>query len=286
MNKFYPDTVEGLNNKSFFYYYDKLRRMVYSIFSFENVPDEWDLNYFKENLFLNGLLVVTDTRAGVLPLSCSTHGINYAGRPTDFLVNNPALGHISGKIGEDGELVFLDNFLGTYKSLDPMIVRYAVLLSDIDCSLNVTLINSRVAHVFEAGTDAELKSFKKLYDNISRGEPAVFLRTTVDRNGQHALFNNVKNSFIGRELLDVKRTILCEFLTELGVNNANTQKRERLNSDEVNSNNEELHVNTLEWQENLKNCLNKVNEKYGLNITFKVNTFNVEDADLNYNGED
>lgn len=42
-----------------------------------------------------------------------------------------------------------------------LINRYAVLLANIDCSLNVSLYNSRLAHVFEAETDAQVKSLQK-----------------------------------------------------------------------------------------------------------------------------
>ena len=112
---------------------------------------------------------------------------------------------------------------------------------------------------------------QRVYDDISKGKPAVFIRKNPDESNDHALFNNVKNSFIGIELLDVKRSILNEFMSEIGINNANTQKRERLITGEVDSNKAELSANIYVWYENLKTCIDKVNKKYNLNINFDYN---------------
>lgn len=76
-----------------------------------------------------------------------------------------------------------------------LINRYAVLLANIDCSLNVSLYNSRLAHVFEAETDAQVKSLQKMYDDVSRGNPAVFLKKgmkNIGKDNDSGYFLNVK----------------------------------------------------------------------------------------------
>ena len=82
-----PKSVEGLNNTSYFYYYDKLMKMIYTIFKFDNVPPYWNMPYFKEKLFNRGVLAVVDTSAGVLPLECSYDGVNIWGMPIDFTIS-------------------------------------------------------------------------------------------------------------------------------------------------------------------------------------------------------
>ena len=103
------------------------------------------------------------------------------------------------------------------------------------------------------------ESLHKLTENsVKKAIPVIFI-------------NNVKNSFIGIELLEVKRSILNEFMSEIGINNANTQKRERLITGEVDSNKAELSANIYVWYENLKTCIDKVNNKYNLSIIFDYN---------------
>ena len=266
-----PKEVEGLNNTSYFYYFNKLLKMIYAIFKFDNIPDNWNMPYFKEHLFIDGVVCVTDTAAGVIPLMTGRSGVNIYGQPTDFIISNPVLGTITGKIDIDGIMVYTSMIGNEYQSLVPLISRYATLLSEVDGSLQTTLINSRVAHIFSAASNAQMKTMQRVYDDISKGKPAVFIRTNPDESNDHTLFNNVKNSFIGIELLEVKRSILNEFMSEIGINNANTQKRERLITGEVDSNKAELSANIYMWYENLKTCIDKVNNKYNLNIIFDYN---------------
>ena len=160
-----------------------------------------------------------------------------------------------------------------------LINRYAVLLANIDCSLNVSLMNSRVAHVFEAETDAQVKSLQKMYDDVSKGNPAVFLKKGLkplgaDQDGGY--FLNVKNTYIGSDLLLTKRSIMNEFLTEIGINNANTDKRERLNSDEVNANNSEVRCTIVRFIDSLNDCAKRINENPNFddinNLQFSINS--------------
>ena len=266
-----PKSVEGLNNTSYFYYYDKLMKMIYTIFKFDNIPSYWCMPYFKEKLFNRGVLAVVDTSAGVLPLECSYEGINVWGLPVYFNINNVVLGNLRGKIGEDGELIYFSVVENTYKSMVQLVDRYASLLANIDGSLNTTLINSRIAQVFEASSNAQLKAMEKVYDQISNGKPAVFIRKNSEEPFEHAIFNNVKNTYIGNDLIITKQSIFNEFKSEIGINNSNTQKKERLITSEVENNKEELNSNIYEWYYNLSECISKVNAMFNLNITVSFN---------------
>lgn len=54
-----------------------------------------------------------------------------------------------------------------------------------------------------------------------------------------------------------------DFLTEVGINNANLAKRERLNSDEVNANNEEVMALASVALENMQSGCKRLNELAG-----------------------
>lgn len=275
-----PKTVDGVNNTSFFYYFNKIYKLLASRFIIEDYPEEWDIPYFKETLILNGVVLVTKTSLGVIPLKCGYYGVNVYNHPTNWNYANPVLGNKDGVINKDGVLIFAEQFKNTYVSFTELITRYAELLAQIDGSINTTLINSRVAQIFSANSNAQMKTMMKVYDEVSKGKPAVFIRSNPDEEFKHGVFNNVKNTYIGTELLNDKRTIINELLTELGINNSNTNKRERLITDEVNSNNEELQANIAEWVYNINDGFDKVNKMYSLNIKFKWNTEKPNTRDL------
>ena len=86
--------------------------------------------------------------------------------------------------------------------------------------------------------------------------------------------NNVKNVYIADLVQAEKRAIYNEFLTQIGINNAAEEKRERLLVDEVNSNNDELMINMNYCYENIKKCVEKVNKMFpDINLSIKLPFF-------------
>ena len=274
-----PKSVNDMTNNSFFYYQFQLMTKLKSVLTVEGYPNNWNIDNMWDVLLKNGYIPIVKTDIGSLALEGGFYGQNMYYMPTNVLVANPVLGNIDKKIGEDGELLYINYEYNTFQGVMSLINRYAILLANIDCSLNVSLMNSRVAHVFEAETDAQVKSLQKMYDDVSKGNPAVFLKKGlkplgVDKDGGY--FLNVKNTYIGNELLLTKRSIMNEFLTEIGINNANTDKRERLNSDEVNANNSEVRCTIVRYIDSLNDCAKRINENPNFDdindLHFSINT--------------
>lgn len=276
INRTQTSAVEGLNNSTYWYYQDKLLKMIYSIFTFNNLPETWDKSYLLANLYLYGLLMVVDTSIGVVPLISGYSGVNVYGYPTDFNINNVVLGNLQGKIGEDGLPIYFGmqgaiNGLFSYSTMKPLLEHYATLLSECDGSLQTTLINSRVAQVFEASSNSQMKTMEKVYDKISTGKPAVFIRKNSEEPFEHAIFNNVKQTYIGNELITTKQSIINEFKSEIGFKAINGAKKERLVSGEAEYNSSERYGNIYYWKDTLQSCFDKINAKYGFNISVDYN---------------
>lgn len=274
-----PKSVNDMTNNSFFYYQFQLMTKLKSVLTVDGYPSNWNIDNMWDVLLTNGYIPVVKTDIGTLALEGGFYGQNMYYMPTNVLVNNPVLRTIDEKIGEKGELLYINYEYNKFQGVMSLINRYAVLLANIDCSLNVSLYNSRVAHVFEAETDAQVKSLQKMYDDVSRGNPAVFFKKgmkSINKDNDSGYFLNVKNTYIGNDLLLTKRSIMNEFLTEIGINNANTDKRERLNTDEVNANNSEVRCTIVRFIDSLNECAKKINENPNFdditNLHFSINT--------------
>lgn len=274
-----PKSVNNITNNSFFYYQFQLMTKLKSVLTVSGYPSNWNIDNMFDVLLTNGYIPVVKTDIGTLALEGGFYGQNMYYMPTNVLVNNPVLRDIDEKIGEKGELLYINYEYNKFQGVMSLINRYAVLLANIDCSLNVSLYNSRLAHVFEAETDAQLKSLQKMYDDVSRGNPAVFLKKgmkNIGKDNDSSYFLNVKNTYIGNDLLLTKRSIMNEFLTEIGINNANTDKRERLNSDEVNANNSEVRCTIVRFIDSLNECAKRINENPNFdditNLHFSINS--------------
>ena len=263
-----PSDVDGVMNTSAYYYRLYLLKKLFGRFIIENIPEGWDEDYMLETLFMNGFFCVTDTEAGVLPLKCGLSGINVFEKPTTAIIANPVLGNFERTIDVDCVVCQLQpNYEGVY----PLINRYSTMLAMCDSSIAVNLMNTKAAFVFGASNKAQAETFKTMFDKISCGEPAVFMKDGL--NDENFFMIPVKQNFIADDVQVLKRKIINEFLTEIGINNSNLDKRERLTDDEVNANDQEVIANIQCWIDNISVGIAKINQMFNLNLRFVVRDF-------------
>lgn len=264
-----PRDVDGIRNRSALYYRRWMLRKVFAIFELSGVPADWDLDYFWTHLFIDGGVCITDTDMGVLALQTGWSGINVYNHPTECVIANPVLGSFRRTIGKDCVLLHLQY---DYNGIGYLLDRYSYLLAACDEAISVNLMNSKVAAVFQADSKAAAKTIEKAYDEIMLGKPMVVLKDSsmLGNRGNDIYFNHVKENFIAQDVEILKHMIINDFLTEIGVANSNADKRERVQSIEVQANNQVTGVNIIHWKENIENGIFEANNMFGLDLSVKV----------------
>lgn len=267
-----PGKINGQENTRTWFYRKELKKICKSIFKIE-CPEEWDKDYMLERLINNGYFIITQSAIGPIPYWGSLTGRNYLNFPTGAIMTAPTLGDWTCTFDVDGVLMYLEHdYLRWFYKLQELIQITAQRLASADGAIDVNIFNSKLAYVAEAETKAQAETIKELYDKVSEGNPLVVYRKdalTNQKNGLQVFFNNIKQNYVSDMLQDTKRSIMNDFLTAIGVNNANTDKRERLLTNEVDANNIELDANTIHWEENLEKQSKKVKEVFP-EITFKI----------------
>ena len=150
-----------------------------------------------------------------------------------------------------------------------MLNRFATLLAMCDSAIAVNLMNSKVTFVARAQSKQQAKTFEKMYDTISCGKPFVVVNADTVQEDM-IFYNHVKQNFVADDIQIVKRKIINEFLTEIGINNANMDKRERLVADEVAANDDEVKTNVQHWLDNIREGLAAANRLYNMNLTVQL----------------
>jgi hypothetical protein len=265
-----PKAVVGMETLSSQYYVDTLLQKVYGIFTIEGIPNTWDYDYLLSHLFIDGIVGITDTSVGVVPLKCGFCGkLNIYDRMTQLIFTIPALGNsFTRTIYKDAMYLHIN---GDFRGCMDLINKYSVLLAMCDASININLLNSRVAFIGEAANQSQAKVLQNLYTKISKGNPCVVYRNADSQHGMSWYWNNVKNTYIANDILVTKRRIMAEFLTEIGIKVSNTEKKERLISDEANSQTEEKNNAIYIWKKNLEDDIAIINKMFGLSLKLIVN---------------
>lgn len=260
-----PSDVKARQNTDTEYHKRYLYTKVYSTMKF-TIPDAWDLNFFRLFLFHYGSIGVIYTREFgwiISPYGIVDLDLYY--NPRKISVYHHLLPEVKyGIVGVNAGVIHtMDDFYG----LDDIVTRYAVQLSQIDRSINVNLMNCNVTAMFEANGKKQGDEIKEAYAKATTGEPLIVLNKEVMQGKEiTTLLPNVSNNYIVDKLLSARRALINSFLTEIGIRNANYEKKERLNSMEVSENNDETRAIITIIYENIKDDMRRINAISGLNL--------------------
>lgn len=235
-----PTEVHTFDNATNWFFERTLFQRFCSIWDWK-IPDLWQKPFMEWVLYMGGfMLIFREEKYGIIPMYGTFTGFNVFYFPTDAQVRTNLLSRTDLKIGENCAIVRLaPDFFG----VADIIHYYAEKLTLASQALDMNLINSKLANVFAASNKGEAEAIKAVLDKIYSGEPAAVYEPGKQSRGDMdpwKVFNrDIKAGFIAPDLLQVYRSIFREFDTEIGIPNANTEKRERLITDEVNQNNAE-----------------------------------------------
>ena len=283
-----PNTVY-FNSRSYAYWCRSLFERIKSVIDIEGLPESvtdihgaTDILYYI--LILRGFGVFTDKikNYGLVFQPCTLGGYNLYYSPKYALVNNPAFKtSYELEIGKDCEVLKLTE---DYHGIGDIIVRYAEKLSNIDNAIDQAINNSKLAYVGYGKNKAGVEALKLIMDKIQSGEPTVYMKKkeaiplpdikqgTGDSESPLAFVPviDVKANYILTDLIADQQSILRNFDTEIGIPSVPYQKKERMVTDEANSQRIDSQARANEWIECLNASAELVNKLYGLNISAKL----------------
>ena len=216
------------------------------------------------------MAVFNTDKFGTIFQPCGLKGYDVFYRPTNAVIANPLIDRrLEPRIGTQCEIIRLQP---DYGGIMDIVNHYADLLSVAVESAIVNLFNSRLAYVFFANNKAAADTFNKLYDQIASGKPSSVIDKSLlsgpdsEKDPWKMFSQNVGQNYISDRILSDMRKIEAMFDTDIGIPNANTDKRERLITDEVNSNNIEVISKCSLWLQECKKSCRLCNDMFGLDL--------------------
>lgn len=237
-------------------------------FRWENLPDGIESRYIEEALFFHGECAFledrTDGKRLKIALPCAPSGqMNVYGEPLSLQVTG--VGY--SKLISMKDLVRIqanDDSIPT----NMFINYYADLINNIETTMRANLKQQRRPYIVATSKNHELTHrniIKKMQDP---DEEWIVVDEELTRgNGDVGI--NVQNTnapYVLDKLQEFKNDSVSELLTFLGLNNTNSNKKERLVVDEVNVNNSHILMNLDIEYKNRKKACDEINKKYGLNV--------------------
>ena len=252
------------------------------MFRYTNLPETMPQRYIEQYLLLKG-------HCGVISYEGKLYALQggFGGEPDpwylpiEYVISNPALnlskiyqrsdvdGSIKFRRGEN--VVVLGNDKAYY-GLYPLLAKYAHLLAANELSMYRADINTRAAFIISATSDDEKSSAEKYLSDLEAGKSGVI--------GSDQFFEGVKIQPMTQgglaspltSLIEYEQYLKASLYNELGLNANYNMKRESINSNESQLNDDMLTPLIDDMLEARREGVEQINEMFGTDITVDFNS--------------
>ena len=263
------DLAMLINNRTMIDYLDRLRMLATSLFTWDGLDDVAGVGasrFLEQSLYENGrACFVKDDELGYLALKVNpSDKLNVYMLPTRVMAWS--IGY--NKDYDFNDIVYIMNN-ELQKPTMATLELFAMRLYETERTIDVNLIAQKTPVLIEGDTKTIL-TLKNVYMQYSGNTPFIFGNKQFDISNKLNVLNTNAPYLIDK--LDVhKHQIFNEALTILGINNANMDKKERLITDEVQSNDQLINYYLNCFYKTRKKACDEINKKFGLDIKIKLN---------------
>lgn len=265
-----------LNELQYVDYIERIKKICLSMFEWINLPSSMNSRYLEECLFYLGQAsLLYDDKYGFINTKCTSDGrINIYGLPTDLTCYSYDY-HTSRRLyiglnGDDKQIneeaiLVMNNYerIPTLSTCE----LFAKKLTNADLTAYIN-IQSQKTPVLILCNENQRLTLENMYSQYEGNKPVIF--GDSDNLNINAIKSiNTNAPFIADKVMEYKKEIWNELLTFLGINNLMLEKKERLVSDEANSNNELINMNLQSFLIPRQEACKKFNELFGLTGTDK-----------------
>ena len=257
---------ESANNNEYsaIYYLNRLTELAMSMFEWKGLPEPIDWRFLEYILYYNGQI-----------LFCKDEDLG------DYVVTKTAL---SGKMdfyrvpetrrayadngyqanyNKDNSVVIFNNVLRlpSYTAM----MFYARKLWEIDRTIDIN-VKAQKTPVLILADENERLTMKNVYMQYDGNQPFIFGSKNMGLQDNIQVLKT-DAPYLADKLMQLKNDIWNEAVTYLGISNANTQKKERMISSEIEATQGSVIASRQSRLEARREGCEQINRMFGLNVT-------------------
>ena len=266
-----------LNDRTYIDYLNRLKKIATSIFEWKGLPDSMDSRYIEYCLFALGQCAILHTPDyGFVNTKCTINGnVNLYGLPTALNCysygevqynRNVYNGLTKPNKDIDTECILVMNTFDRLPTVTTMEL-FAYRLYEAERTIDVSVKNAKRSRLILTNENQRL-TLENMFRQYDSNIPYIFGDKDNFKAGSIESVD-ISSAFIASDVMKYKKEIWNEALTFLGVDNF-SDKKERLISDEVDTNNEVINLNLMSFLAPRQEACKQFNKKYGMNIEVKV----------------
>ncbi len=242
-------------------------------FSYNNLPESIDPRYMELSIMSTGsVCFFYDDILGYMALPGAWSGFDNQYNPIDYHIVTPT--GFSGDFNYKDSVIIWNNFTRT--SDMPSIYMYADLIAELYVTAKINLKGQKHPIVVLADSESQRLSLENAYAKLDGNHPVIYVKNDnrIDKN-----FTTIdaKVPFIAKDLIEVSRYFIEEFMKWMGVKVNNTQKKERTILQEQRDYNAVTYQLRNRGLHSRQLAVEKINRLFGLDIEVEFNEEGLQD---------
>ena len=256
--------LEVYKNINFTRIYDYYKMLALNMFTWENLPQTMNSRYIENALYENGLcLVNNDENIGLISVPCNYGAnMNINGESTEVITSGYNYVKTINYINNKDCVLIRNNDLA--KATRDYIANYAERMLEVEMCIRAN-INQQKFPWFINATEKTKKSLEIIFEKVENFEPFILANKEIGLGDNALEVLTMPTPYVADKLNEYKYELEREILTFLSLNN-NFEKKERLLTDEINSNNDFISTNAMLMYKNRLQACEEINKKFGLNV--------------------
>lgn len=253
-----------INDATFIDYFNRLQELAINMYKWENLPDTVNERFLEYTLHQYGYAVFfEDEVIGYLALTAALGG------PLDvyripIYRRAYAANNYQKELDNKDSIIIYNNYLHipTFSTL----ILFARRLYEIERTIEINVKAQKTPVLLSCEESQEL-TMRNIYAQYDGNQPVILKYKNADISPLEVMKTDAP--FVGNDLQVLKKQIWQEALSFLGIRSANTEKKERLITPEVENNVGNVEASRFVMLNARREAADKINRMFGLNI--KVN---------------
>lgn len=264
------DVIDG-----YYYWFWKLFNFCLTMFEYKNLPESLPAREIESNLLMTGHCVVFPDMADIVTACTSLYGFDRYYNPTNAIFANVKMRSKNLNIGENCEIIYnsslKDNvlYIKSDSSMMSFIKRYSRMLADVESSMDIYMVNSRLTSFPVASSDSVMQNLKLFFKKLKRGERGIISDDSIIQQFRSVDISRASVHDGVNDWLVARDKILEMFFRDIGVKFYNPKKAQ-VSEDELQVNNQMLVISLDDMLKERQRGIERVNNLFATNISVDI----------------